>query len=304
MKRPRGYMEFSFFQNLLSELEPWSPGILLSMNMCGEPLMHKDVHKFVKEAAGRNFKTYICTNGTLCDQQMSANLIESGLNKIAFCIDGASPLSHEAYRVGSSYYQVRKNTETFLEVREKYKGTGPEVVIQTLLTSYSESELPEILNWAWNINADEVHFKTLSSGSHTSQEQKDRYAHLLPKNPLLRRKYKYDHAFCSYPADHFMVYWDGAVGLCCVDFNNEFELPSLSSYSLAELFESEQMQKTREKGCLREWDLCKVCQSAGTLFQGFRIPLKEMRKVPAFQFNPEFSKELIENCIKKAHYEA
>lgn len=274
MKRPRGFMEFALFQQIISEFIHLNIRPEIALNMCGEPLLHPEIASFVEFAAQHGFKTFISTNVTRLTAELGERLIRGGLDAISLCLDGFSARSHEAYRVGSSFEQLKQNCETFISARQRLQKTTPMITIQTLLTSLSEPEMDAIQRWARETGADFVHFKTLSLGTHTSAAQKAKYAFLLPAQPELLRQQPPAHTDCMRPMTQTIIYWNGDVGLCCIDFNNEFNLGNVRNNSFAAIYQSDYAVKIRNGGMHREHPLCQQCQAAGN-FPGFRIALRE-----------------------------
>jgi hypothetical protein len=136
----------------------------------------------------------------------------------------------------------------------------------------------DVLDWAWRIGADEVFFKSLSLGSVTSQEQKRRGRRLLPTRPEFRRNALPARTPCRYPAEHTMVYWNGDLGVCCVDFNNMADLPGIPSLGgLLPAMRSDEVQQARLRGQRTKHPLCGQCQSVGAGFRGLRVPLHRLR---------------------------
>lgn len=76
-----------------------------------------------------------------------------------------------------------------------------------------------------------------------------------------------------------MIYFNGRVGICCVDFNNLANLPSIEDRGLFETLYGPQVLAARRAGCRREHALCRDCQSAGATFRGFRLDLDRLRAV-------------------------
>lgn len=283
MHRKKGYMSLSLFKILLNELSEHDCKPLLSFNMCGEPLLHNEVSSFINEASKNGFKTYISTNVSKLTNELSKKLIEAGLSSISFCIDGFTKESHESYRVGSSFQEIKINCENFLRIRIKLNKTEPHASIQTLLTSFSENELEQILEWAWSIDADEVYFKTLSIGSFSKIDKKNEYK-LLPKNKLLHRTYTDNTNLCHFPIKQSIMYWNGDLGICCVDFNNMAKLANIQNSTYFDQLFSESAIDERLKGYQKKQSVCKKCHSSDASFRGIRIPLKELKE-KKYNFN-------------------
>lgn len=279
MRRSPGFMTFEVFQGLIADLADCQEKPLISMNMAGEPLLHRQVADFVAHATQCAHRTFISTNATRLTKSLAERLVQAGLSAIHLCVDGASAESHEAYRVGSSFQQVREHCQGLLEARRRLGSATPFVTIQTLLTAHAENELHQVLDWAWRIGADEVFFKSLSLGSGTTDEQKHAASHLVPLRAEFRRGSTATVTACNYPAEHVLVYWNGDLGVCCVDFNNMANLPGLRQFGgLRAALDSQLVLEARGRGLRAEHSLCARCQSVGAGFRGFRVPLHALRQ--------------------------
>jgi len=139
------------------------------------------------------------------------------------------------------------------------------------------------LEWAWSINADEVYFKTLSIGSFSKVDKKNEYK-LLPKNKLLHRAYTDNTYLCHFPIKQSIIYWNGDLGICCVDFNNMAKLANIQNSNYFDQLFSESVIDERLKGYQKKQSVCKKCRSSDASFRGIRIPLKELKE-KKYNFN-------------------
>lgn len=275
MKRQKGFMTFELYKEIIDDMKHLKQKPLISMSFAGEPLLNKDIVRFVEYAHQHGHKTFISTNVTLMTEQLSEGLIKAGLSSIHLCIDGFSKDSHEMYRVGSSFEVVKKNIETFLAVRSRLGSSTPHVSIQTLLTSKSEHEIDQGIAWAKRIGADDIYFKSLSMGSYTTEEMKKKYAYLLPEKKELRRKTtKVYKTICPVPQQQALVYWNGDLGLCCVDFDNVVKMPTIKEEGFLKTFMSDRAVKLRKAGFLKKFSLCKGCSLGNADSMGFSVDLK------------------------------
>lgn len=296
MKREKGFMEFELFQSIIDEFSRnpsnkyWissagshsiagkdldaKPEIF--MHFAGEPILNKDIAQMIEYASKKGHKSSISTNAVVLPKDLSYKLIQAGLTSIHLCLDGITKRSHEAYRVGSDFEKVKENIENFLLAKRELKKNNPEVCIQTLLTSFSENEIDEMTAWAKKIRANSINFKSLSMGSFTSKKEKEKYSYLLPKKKELQRKtsniYK---TLCSWPRDNAVVYWNGNLGLCCIDFDNEIKLPNIKEKGFLRTFFSNEVIKMRKFGLQKKFALCKRCSLGNADFMGININFKK-----------------------------
>ncbi len=275
--RDRGFMDFELFKRVIDEFKtsPKKKKPRATFSMSGEPLLNKNMAKFIEYASQNGHVTYISTNVTQLDRNLSEKLIRSGLSILHLAVEGISKESHEAYRIGSDFYQVKKNIEEFLKIKRELDSQTPRVVIQTLLTSFSEKEIDDIVDWARGIGADQITFKSLSLGSYTDQELKEEYAYLLPTtNKFLRKKTRLERRLCRRPTRETVIYWNGTLGLCCVDFNDACKLPGIGDTGFMTAWKSKEVLLTRKRGFLKHHGLCKHCSLGNADYGGFSVDLR------------------------------
>jgi len=276
MKRQRGFIDLELFKSIIDEFKNIADKPQISMNFSGEPLLHKEIDKLVDYAHSNGHKTFISTNATVLNKDLSKRLVNAGLDSIHLAMDGITKESHEAYRVGSDFDIVKKNIEDFLEARRELSKTNPFVSIQVLLTSFSENEVDKMIDWARKIGADNVNFKSLSMGSYTTDEIKQKYSYLLPtKEEYLRKSSNINKTICTVPIHQALVYWNGDLGLCCVDFDNVIKLPNIKEKGFIKTFLSDEVLTKRKLGFRKQLSLCKNCSLGNADFMGLNINLKE-----------------------------
>lgn len=272
MKRERGFMNFELFKSIIDDFESEKTKLNISMDFAGEPLLNKNIAKFVGYAFQKGHKTFISTNTTTLTKDLSTKLIESGLDSIHLCIDGITQESHEAYRIGSKFEDVKKNIENFILLKKQLKRKKPFTTIQTLLTSFSENEIDRMIFWAKNIGADAINLKSLSMGSYTTDEMRKKYSYLLPtQEKFKRKKSKINKTVCSIPSRQAVVYWNGDLGLCCIDFNNLAQLPNIKEGGFIKTFISPEVIKKRKMAFQKKFYLCQRCSLGNADFYGINI---------------------------------
>lgn len=273
MKRPPGFMSDTLFQKIAEEAAGWDPPPEFAFTMCGEPLLHPRVCEYIAFATRRQIRCSISTNVTALTNALGNGLIQAGTDRILLCVDGYSARSHEAYRRGSCFDRIKAQCEGFLACRKQAGAALPQVVIQTLITSFNEGELENIERWAMDIGADALYLKTLSIGSHLTSEQQDRFAFLLPRADCHRRGTIRQECGCRRPETQTIVYWNGNVGLCCIDFNDDHAIGSIVAESLADVLGSQRVRSIREQAGACALPLCRRCRSSGGL-PGIMIDFK------------------------------
>lgn len=279
MKRKRGFIDFPLFKSIIDEFKNIKKKPRISFDFAGEPLLNREIDKLVAYANKRGHGTYISTNATMLTKDLSRKLIQAGLSSVRLCLEGINKKSHEAYRRGSNFETVKKNIEDFLRIKKELNSKMPLVIIQTLLTSYSENEIDKIIKWATEAGADYVNFKSLSLGSYTTEEIRRKYSYLLPQNEEYRRKIlNIRKTLCLIPKKQALVYWNGDLGLCCIDFDNVADFPNMKKKGFIKTFTSPEVRKKRKLGFRKQLGLCKNCDFVNAGYMGFSIALKQKVK--------------------------
>lgn len=64
----------------------------------GEPLVHRDLRRFVRYAAQRGIRPMLCTNGALWTERLLGELTSDGLASVIMSVDAATVSAHEGNR--------------------------------------------------------------------------------------------------------------------------------------------------------------------------------------------------------------
>lgn len=274
MNRTRGMMPLATFTALIDDLENSRAKPAIYFNFSGEPTLNDDLPDMVAYAAAHGHETFISTNATKVDRALAERLILAGLSRINLCLDGFSPEAQESYRIRSKFDQVKANIEAFAEARRSLTNSRTELVLQTLLTSFSEGQVDDIVDWAGRIGLDQVRFKTFSLGSYTDAATRARYRHLLPTKKAWRRTQAgRERMFCTFPLHQTVVFWNGDLGLCCIDYDQMIQLPNIADQGFTAAFRSNTAARARRNGFLKRFEVCQSCSFSNAENMGFRVKL-------------------------------
>lgn len=276
MKRKRGMMKPHVFRKIIDDFKDQREKPAIYFSFSGEPTLHKDLPDFIAYAHENGHDTYLSTNATRLTPEMSERLIRSGLGRVNLCMDGFSKEAQETYRVNSDFDNVKASIEEFLRIKKDLGMKSPITVLQTLLTSYSEPQMDEMEAWAREAGFDRVRFKTFSIGSYTSADQKREFAHFLPRQKELRRHPRHtSHALCTVPLFQSVVFWNGDLGLCCIDYDQVIQLPNVEKDGFLAAYRSDEAARARKRGFLKQFGICKTCSFSNAENMGIRRDLKK-----------------------------
>jgi len=281
MTRPRGLMSFELFRLIIDDFiaEERKPEIFF--NFSGEPTLNKHLAEMITYASKNGHSTFVSTNATRLGPELAERMIDAGLSRIALCLDGFSKSAHEGYRINSDFDAVKANIEMFLATRRRLGAKNPITVLQTLLTSYSEVQIGDILKWAKECGFDRVRFKTFSLGSHTSTEMRAANSHFLPESRAFRRHADArESILCSIPRSQTVVFWNGDLGLCCIDYDQVIQLPNVKKTGFLSAFRSDEAARARRCGFAKQFKICQSCSYSNADKLGFIVDLRSVCNPP------------------------
>lgn len=122
----------------------------------GEPLLHRRLLDMIHRAKGAGCQVGFTTNGTRLTEETAERLLDSGLDLLAVSIAGATADTHEAIRVGSDFAKLIENIRRLLVLRVERQVAKPKVEIFFLMTPANLRELPQAVELAAHLGADEL----------------------------------------------------------------------------------------------------------------------------------------------------
>ena len=224
MTRDEGFMDLDLFKKIIDD----TPSLEhLCMHNWGEPLLHKDIFKMFDYAhkAGVNY-IVMNTNGTLLNEKMIGQIVESPLNIIRFSIDGSAKTFKKIRGV-----ELDKIEANILRLKEVKEAERPELSMGVVFTVEEETQQ----------DTDEYikHWETIVDHVRTQ-----------PKLIQSPRKEPCPEPFGK-DYGKLVVLWDGTVIPCCVDYNASLKLGNAKTEQVSDLWKNEEIKTLRyqhEKG--------------------------------------------------------
>ena len=258
--RERGLMSLENFKKIIDKLPPQIQQI--DLDFSGEPLLNKDVFKMVKYAKQNGISTFISTNATFLDKFDPKEIIDSGLGKIAVCVDGASKETHEFYRRNSDFEQVKNNIKRLCSIKEMEKSRNPVITMQTLITKRNEHEIPKIEMLAKDLGVDKLYLRKMSISNYEGKSKLDAAKEELPSEKYSMYRIENDKViildepkYC-YAIFNLVVLWNGDVTTCCFDYDGENVYGNLLKSSFKDIWD----KVPRKRIINRRFPLCDKCE--------------------------------------------
>jgi organic radical activating enzyme len=232
---PKGYIDD---RTVLMTLSWTKKGQTLNYHRQGEPLLHKDLEKYIKWGVEAGIKPIVSTNGLLLTRQKLDSLFKSGLRYLVITLHTIKSI--EAFKMAYAYFK-EKGIEivNFSQRHKKYDKEvmffsgkildflEKDVVLQEMLESlggYKEYlQLTDTHTWAGNVEGTKTDF---------------------PDELVSDRMKK-----CYFVNKHVVnVRWDGSVVGCCFDSENDNEIGHISEFANVKID-------------LSKYSLCKHCDA-------------------------------------------
>lgn len=248
LKRKRGFMDVSLYKKIVDESRNYTDCIYL--NFMGEPTLHPQIYDMIKYSASAGIKTILNTNASMMDKKMSKKLIESGLDAIKISLDGISPNTYEAIRIGGSFSKTVQNIIDLMNIKKEIKSNIPLTVLQLISMEKNENERDEFLKTFSNAGIDLV----ISIDKHNWGN--DRF---LNDNDIFQP--------CSGLWSSANIYWNGDVVSCCYDVDGRYVLGNVVHDSIKSIWNNTRTRELRKKhvmGLRNSIDLCKRCTAINT----------------------------------------
>lgn len=167
---PKYDMPRGVFERIAAELFPRANYVCLSI--LTEPFMTRDFpdRLALVRAGGVPFSDII-TNGTLLDERSIAKILEAGITRLIFSIDGGTKEVFEAIRTGARFETVIRNLRLVLRMR----GSGlPQLRINHVLSEPNIDHFDDFLALVEDLHPEQIAVRTVSKMSEAEiQETQD-----------------------------------------------------------------------------------------------------------------------------------
>jgi hypothetical protein len=242
MRRAKGFMDPALFRRVIDD-NPQMHFVLAFQ--WGEPLLHPQFFELVRYAKDRGVRTMITSNGTHLTPDNRRRLLECGLDRITFSVDGDAE-SHFAIR-GYELETLRHDVRALVAERDAAR-SDLKIDVSMVVDAATEHAL-ESFRAQWKPVADRVQ--------------------AIPRLVAERRE-----APCrELWRGTLVVLWDGRVTVCCVDSEGLLQVGDANATRLSEVWNGEKMRALRRAHGARAFPpLCAMCgeYSKDTVSKRFR----------------------------------
>lgn len=154
LKVPLKDMDYNLYKKIIGKIRKVNEVILTGW---GEPLMHPKLMEMIKYAKGKNKKVSLTSNGSLLTAKKIDDLIDNKIDSISFSVDKI------VFEKKTQSHPIGKQLESIKEfIKEsKERKTNIRVIIQSTLHKNKESDIFNVIKWAFEVEADMVNINRL-----------------------------------------------------------------------------------------------------------------------------------------------
>jgi Predicted Fe-S oxidoreductases len=223
MSRPKGSMNITLFKKIIDEIAEVNPDTELWMTYYGEALLLRyKLYYMIKYAKEKGLRYVVLnTNGMLLDDEMSDLIIESGLDRFIFSIDGFTAETYEKIRVGGKRDMVYNNIINMNQKLKQRNLKKPYLEVQFSIMDENEHELTHFLEF-WR--QQDVYIKL---------REKLTWGGTIEAGNLDLNQ---ERIACPWAVTNCAVIWNGDLVACAVDYNGKVSCGSLWESSIKELW--------------------------------------------------------------------
>ena len=246
-------MKDALFRRIADEIIQHRDEVIrVSLYRDGEPLLDRklpDRIAYLKD--GGVGATSISTNVSLLDEERARSVLEAGLDMIILSIDSLDKDTFESIRVRLNFEEVLENALRFIDLRNAIR-PKTRIYMRMIRQPANLDEWPSYeAYWKPRLAPhDRLYYHNLFNWGGQLEGFKAIAPSFEPNLP------------CVALWSLLVIFGNGDVPLCNVDYNNKYPTGSVLEHSIEELWRSKIMNERRkahlsgDKGCI---SLCKNC---------------------------------------------
>lgn len=255
--RPQGFITLNNYDKTLEMFKKLGGNFLIPQG-AGESSLHPEFIECLDLAKSKyRLKVGLNTNGIRIDRNVIRRILTLGIDEIGFSIDALTGETYRGITGKDELDHVKLNAMELVTARRSAGLAKPLIRVLIVEQEKNRSEIDGFVKF-WLDHVDEVIVQTMrvGRGRRLSTSRKE------PRKP------------CRHLFDTVFIQWDGAMPVCCEDWNSESIVGNVFDTPLSDLWYGEKMRKYRKMqrtGRYTPPDICLSCEAwAGGRTSRFR----------------------------------
>ncbi|MDW7738826.1 MAG: radical SAM protein [Bacillota bacterium] len=153
---PDGEMSMKLFDKLLDQMTQFPDLERVHLGGFGEPLAHSRALEMIHRLTENGYRVSFNTNGTLVTEEVSRELIKSGVQAVYFSIDGLDQDMFGKIRVNGQLEEVIENIKTLRRLKQEMKVYNPKIGLEFVMMRSNVDQLAKLPMLAKELGSPEV----------------------------------------------------------------------------------------------------------------------------------------------------
>lgn len=234
--RKNGYANLQIFDNIFNEIAAYT--YIITFHGWGEPLLHKDLPRFIDLAHRHRICTVVTSNGILLDKGTAEKFISSKLDVLYISIDGVSEDTYRKYRVGGNLKKVFCNIENLVALKKAKNSSIPFIEWQFIVFRHNQNEIKKAKDLAKKLGVDSIVFLPAYTED-PAYEPSDPKFRLPQFSPLTKP------SDCKHLWSTLSLHWDGTVVPCCNDYTGNTAYGNAKQFSMKQIWNNTKFKASR-----------------------------------------------------------
>ncbi len=276
-----GMMTDEVFKRIIDDCMECGIHTLIFAGAWGEPTLHPDWQRYLKESIALGFNTILSTNASRLDNKAINFLAISGLKSLQVSFSGFDKKSYESTYIGGKYEVIRKVLKNckqhFLKI-----SNPPDILINGVAEhAKTESFVDKTYQFLYNLGYSDTEINIVRPCNFGGKlAQKD----IIKGDFGIKRTTKESLDMCTVLKDVVGVYWDGKVTACaCLDNDGKMLMGNIFITSINDMRKSDYFSKIVECFKIKDLSSLEMCSKCD-------VPYGSERNVKAL---PSWLKESI-----------
>lgn len=248
----KGFMEFDLYKKIIDEAQNFAFDINLAHR--GESFLHPQLIEMIDYAKKKKLFVRLHTNGSLLTEEASYRIIQSGLDRLSFSLDGFDKETYERIRKGGSFEKTIANILRFLETKKEVQVKKPEVVVEVIDFVHKENK---------NLASAKNEFFSVFKNQPLNGLVIKKLHNWAGEIKKIENESLY--SICPFPWNGLVIYWNGKVLPCPQDFFGYYVLGNVEDSTLRDIWNNQKMTTLRERLAHRQIDDLETCSDCDRL---------------------------------------
>ncbi len=230
-------IEFSRFCKIIDEGVKYGlPSI--ELNGVNEPFLYDDIIKCIEYARKKGvMHISLHTNALLLTEELSYQIIESGLTTLSFSLDAIREETYNKIRVGSNYKKVIKNIGNFLRIKKESNLTFPLTRVSMVRSKINCNEIDEFKEyWKNKIDIISTSFFYNPFVGNVKYDQIDKEYRVEEREDYV----------CYQPYQRLFIFNNGNVAPCCSMFGGNQVVGNIGDNSIYDIWNGNKIKAIRQ----------------------------------------------------------